>query len=565
MTRSAKRRWFGDSGWSTAVPLLSMLALFACDGGSVSRSSSLTEQTDLPAGDANCPAGGVQIATGFDGNGNGELDAEEVTETYTICNGAGPSNQGTRGAPVVVNAVSGTAYDFPFAGEATAGGISYYTFTTHGPGSSFDGPYTLRLADIESDVDVTLYADSFTTPIAIDCRMSNLWLVKDCTTPPLDADQTYFFTVADTTGQDSQFLFEALFAAFEGSGAEPLALADATMAAALPRVSYVGDGDLGVERSYYGFRAAGAGAIGSSSLYSIQVRNILSTATEEGAFVNWTIEDERGNLTASCRAEARDADVNCLVKLVNGAAYILNVGNTGSGAQFELLMQEGDHITIELATGLNSVSVPPGVSWFHYDPPGHAVYNLTARGSIEDGYVEIYRGPPASHYPGESGALKDECSLMNGVSACTAGVFYRSGSTYNSFFIRVENHGSAAQAISLETGVAPELSNTPATGSLVAVGEYSKYHEIFHDGSAGIHYTVANNANTGVSCAVEFRFFDSNGRAVSDGVGQGCDDATPFDTFFYYIMPSGMPQTTYYVRFYFSSGTAPFSYSITSP
>ncbi|EAR08593.1 DUF7151 family protein [Reinekea blandensis] len=39
------------------------------------------------AANTDCPAGGVDIQSGFDSNGNGELDATEVTETFTVCHG----------------------------------------------------------------------------------------------------------------------------------------------------------------------------------------------------------------------------------------------------------------------------------------------------------------------------------------------------------------------------------------------------------------------------------------------------------------------------------------------
>ncbi len=50
--------------------------------------TSLTTQTELAAGSAACPAGGVRIDSGPDSDGNGALDAGEITQTSTVC-GAG--------------------------------------------------------------------------------------------------------------------------------------------------------------------------------------------------------------------------------------------------------------------------------------------------------------------------------------------------------------------------------------------------------------------------------------------------------------------------------------------
>ena len=48
--------------------------------------NSLIRQDNEPAG-ANCPAGGVRIESGLDLNGDGILEANEVTETSYICEG----------------------------------------------------------------------------------------------------------------------------------------------------------------------------------------------------------------------------------------------------------------------------------------------------------------------------------------------------------------------------------------------------------------------------------------------------------------------------------------------
>ena len=50
--------------------------------------SSLIVQTQLAVGNANCPNGGVQIDSGLDLDGNGTLDAGEITSTARTCNAA---------------------------------------------------------------------------------------------------------------------------------------------------------------------------------------------------------------------------------------------------------------------------------------------------------------------------------------------------------------------------------------------------------------------------------------------------------------------------------------------
>lgn len=75
-------------------------ALAACEGDDGSNGAdgadgapgadgltSLIAQTDLPEGDSNCPAGGTQVDSGIDANGDGVLDADEIDATTFVCNG----------------------------------------------------------------------------------------------------------------------------------------------------------------------------------------------------------------------------------------------------------------------------------------------------------------------------------------------------------------------------------------------------------------------------------------------------------------------------------------------
>ena len=47
--------------------------------------SSLTVQTDLPVGDANCPNSGVRFDSGQDANDDGELSEDEIADTSYVC------------------------------------------------------------------------------------------------------------------------------------------------------------------------------------------------------------------------------------------------------------------------------------------------------------------------------------------------------------------------------------------------------------------------------------------------------------------------------------------------
>ena len=73
---------------------LAVALLGACTFGGASTSRpQLVSTTSEPAG-ANCSAGGIAIETGLDENGNGTLDASEITSTSYVCTGT----DGTDGA-----------------------------------------------------------------------------------------------------------------------------------------------------------------------------------------------------------------------------------------------------------------------------------------------------------------------------------------------------------------------------------------------------------------------------------------------------------------------------------
>jgi len=75
---------------------VSLLTLTACGGGGGGGNDPQANAGDvsvavrskpLPAGDADCPNGGILVESGIDENGNGQLDDNEVDKTEKVCNG----------------------------------------------------------------------------------------------------------------------------------------------------------------------------------------------------------------------------------------------------------------------------------------------------------------------------------------------------------------------------------------------------------------------------------------------------------------------------------------------
>lgn len=95
----------------------------------VSKAEKLTSVTRIPTGDANCRKGGEAINTGFDDNGNGTLEAAEITSTQNVCNG----DEGAKGDQGPASPTPTTVTDATTAARATgAKGC-----TSFGGGASF--------------------------------------------------------------------------------------------------------------------------------------------------------------------------------------------------------------------------------------------------------------------------------------------------------------------------------------------------------------------------------------------------------------------------------------------
>lgn len=81
---------------------------YACHGGDGRPGlQALLSIDEEPAG-ARCPAGGSRLASGLDRNGNGVLDADEVMSTSHLCNGQGASSP-SAGAPRLLLSMSDEA------------------------------------------------------------------------------------------------------------------------------------------------------------------------------------------------------------------------------------------------------------------------------------------------------------------------------------------------------------------------------------------------------------------------------------------------------------------------
>lgn len=98
---------------------LVLLVFAGCGGGGAgnapagttlgSLNTSTAKTSLLSTGDPDCPTGGILVDTGVDSNGNGILDASEVSKSQKVCNGA----VGSAGASIMWQGTLSTAPSNP--------------------------------------------------------------------------------------------------------------------------------------------------------------------------------------------------------------------------------------------------------------------------------------------------------------------------------------------------------------------------------------------------------------------------------------------------------------------
>lgn len=126
---------------ASASSTLFPTAVDTTTGGGTAKSTA-AKTSSLSAGDPDCPTGGILVQTGIDKNGNGILDASEVTNSQKVCNGA----TGETGATGPAGA-SGTGVDTanPSTNIIDTWNFSQYGSTMPNTGKitfTSDGKYT---------------------------------------------------------------------------------------------------------------------------------------------------------------------------------------------------------------------------------------------------------------------------------------------------------------------------------------------------------------------------------------------------------------------------------------
>ncbi len=137
----------------------------------------LTAINDEPAGE-NCAFGGVQVDAGPDSNGNGTLDADEITSTSYVCNGAGTN-------ALVETSPEPAGENCPFGGTQIDTGLD-----TNNNGT---------LDDAEVDADATSYVCTFGPSGAISPSTGINLSIQSVSTAAADP-VTVKFTLRDDRG-----------------------------------------------------------------------------------------------------------------------------------------------------------------------------------------------------------------------------------------------------------------------------------------------------------------------------------------------------------------------------
>ncbi len=200
---------------TTAVAILSA-ALIGCEGPAgeagpagpsgkdgkegAKGAPALTKTTPEPAG-TNCPGGGTKVEVGLDVNGNGVLDAAEVTTsgTFYVCNGTGAGKNAlvkTSAEPAGSNCANGgikieSGVDTNGNGTLDPGEIvaAQTTFVCNGAGGS-SGPSGITSPSTGINITIKEISKTATGPITV------RFLLKDDRGFPIDLDGKFSVNTA---------------------------------------------------------------------------------------------------------------------------------------------------------------------------------------------------------------------------------------------------------------------------------------------------------------------------------------------------------------------------------
>ncbi len=151
-----------------AIASASLLSACGSDSDSKEGNASVVTASRSIAANAACPNGGVEIDTGIDTNKNGVLDAEEITDTQTVCNGV-DGNNGENGEDLTAAPKLIRLGTLPLGSELTGmfnTDNGEFFFNVQHPSSSLPGDESKAAVGAWVGVDVD-NLDPKLTPVAV--------------------------------------------------------------------------------------------------------------------------------------------------------------------------------------------------------------------------------------------------------------------------------------------------------------------------------------------------------------------------------------------------------------
>lgn len=359
-----------------------------CDGAGGELVTTAT--TILPVGDANCPDGGTQVHFGFDADGSGVLEPEEVESSFYTCNGLLGLNEGTTDTPMAIG-----PEPFPppvgVLNVATvgAGGTSYYNATTYDVGAQM-APYTVVLTGQESVLRVEAYSDAdFAVPIDFNCQFWTDQGDQVCSSERLASASMVNLAVHEDYQVPNQFFMHMSFGAPEGTEAAPMDLGTVDGNPLNTSVSVHP-----LAPSYYSFTTQGAG------LHTVSATSYTGdpNAPADPGFLEILIHDGAGGYVGDCDLMA--GGNACLFGAPAAGTYYFDVASGSAGGLFELeVAAGGDSLPIltlndyatQLATPVQE-SLPPGSGevWYRVFTDATGELTILQEGTQFESYWTLY-------------------------------------------------------------------------------------------------------------------------------------------------------------------------------
>ena len=176
-----------NRSWILANAIASAFVLSACGGGGGSDGATTLMSMSAEAAGVNCAIGGTRVRVGLDADGDGELQASEVSQTRYVCDGA----SGTTGATGAMGSTGATGTSGTSGTNGTNGRSALMALSVEPAGANCMAGGTRIDAGADSNANGTLEVAEITATRYVCNGSAATWINVTGTTQPGQANRSY--------------------------------------------------------------------------------------------------------------------------------------------------------------------------------------------------------------------------------------------------------------------------------------------------------------------------------------------------------------------------------------